>query len=423
MSTSAQRRPTPGRSSALLLVLSGNMLIDSLEVSTMLVAMPVTARAMHVTAVTGSGFMISFAVGFGGFVAVSQRVTARFGRRRVYLGSLVAFVIASLAAGFAVNPAMLDAARIVKGACVALTAPTGLAIIAATFPEGPPRQRAISVYSMFGASGFSAGLLVAGALTCLDWRLALLFSGAAALALFPSALGHVPADQPPGRATARVAADVTAGPPAPGSAPPVRPVRSPRSSLVRSALGAAALNGPYWGFLFLATYDLQGRARWTPLETGLALLPSSLPLALTARRSASLARRLGTGRLIVLGSLAALAGYAWYLRSGPRPAYLTGLLPATLLVGAAFMLSFTALHMQATTGVPASCRGAVAAFYQACVQLGGAAVLALTATVAALDGHLPALATVAGCAGAGTLTALTGLIPGRAPRAPASRTA
>ncbi len=383
--------------SALLLVLSGNMLIDSLEVSTVVTAMPPAGGALHVSPAASSGFMLSFAIGFGGFIPLGRRVTARFGRRRVYLGSLLVFAAASLAAGFAVSPAMLDAARVVKGACVALTAPAGLAIIATTFPEGPSRQKAISVYSMFGASGFSAGLLISGALALINWRWALLFSGASALALFPMALGYVPADH----RDARLAASPRTAP-SPRSAPAAEPAKPSRYwPLVRSAAGAAMLNGPYWGFLFLATFALQARAGWTPLETGLALLPTSLPLALTALHASRLARRFGPGPLIALGSLAALAGYAWYLRSGPRPVYLTGLLPTALLVGIAFMLSFSALHLQATTGVPASRQAAVAAVYQACVQLGGAAVLAA-------GGTRLALATVTAFAAAGALIAVIG---------------
>lgn len=380
---------------ALLFVLSANMLIDSLEVSTVVVAMPSISSGLHVSAPESSWFMLSFALGFGASILPGRAAARRFGRRRIYLWALLLFAAASLASGLAPDAGVLDAARFVKGVCVALTAPTGLAIIIGAFPEGPSRQRAVSVYSMFGASGFSAGLLLSGALTSAGWRWVLLFGGPAALALFPVALRLVPAD-PPG--------------PAPAASPGPGVRTAPSWRLLRSAAGAAALNGTYWGFLFLVTFALQSGAAWSPLRTGLALLPTSLPLALTALYSGSLARRFGPGRLVALGSLAAAAGYAWYLRSGPHPGYPTGLFPAELLVGLAFVLCFAALHLQATSGLPPPRQAAAAGVYQTSVQLGGAAVLGMTAALAALDGPRTALAALLAVAVAGALIGVFGLV-------------
>ena len=71
--------------SILLLALSGNMLIDSLEVSTLVVAMPSIGRGLGLTPPAAAGFMICFALGFGASVLPARRLTARLGRRRVYL--------------------------------------------------------------------------------------------------------------------------------------------------------------------------------------------------------------------------------------------------------------------------------------------------------------------------------------------------
>lgn len=375
---------------ALLLVLAGNMLIDSLEVSTIVVAMPSIGRALHVSPPASSLFMISFAVGFGGAAVPARRVAAAAGRRRVYLASLVVFAAASLLSGLAPSAAVLVAARAAKGVCVALTAPTGLAIIADVFPDGPARHRAVSVYSLFGGSGFSAGLLLSGALTLVSWRWTLMFSGLATLALFPAALRAIPRD----RDTA-----------VPGAAPSGA---APGRLLIRAAAGAAVLNGSYWGFLFVTTFALQAAARWSPLETGLALLPASVPLALTALWSDRLVRSFGPGRLIAAGSLSALAGYAYYLVAGSGRAYLTGLLPVVLLVGLGFVLSFYALNLQAAASAPPHRRAAAISRYQMSVQLGGAAVVSLAALAAAMDLRA-ALAMVTAVAATGPLVAAGGV--------------
>jgi len=401
--------PAPARHWALLLMLSGNMLIDALEVSTIVVAMPSIGRSLHLAPSSASWFMTCFALGFGGFILPGARLTARLGRRRMYLGALLVFALASLAAGLAADPFTLAATRVVKGVSVAVMAPTGLAIIANTFADGPARRRALAVYSLFGASGFSAGLILTGALTLTSWRWALILGAPVGLLLFLFGLRLIPGDS-----------SKTPAPPTPSAAPGPSQVRA--WPVIRSALGAAALNGPYWGFLFLITYRLQADRGWSPLTTGLALLPTSLPLALTALASGRLVSRFGPPRLITVGSLAALAGYIWYLVGDGRSSYLAGVLPTALLVGIGYVLSFSALHVQAVTGVPPHRQGVVTGIYQTAVQIGGAATLAAVAFTAAAS-RTAALLVVAAAAAAGWLISIAGLATDRAqPATPRSTT-
>ena len=56
-----------------------------------------------------------------------------------------------------------------------------MSLLTTTFPEGPLRNRAFSVYSVFGASGFSLGLVLSGLLTEVSWRWTLLVSAPVAL--------------------------------------------------------------------------------------------------------------------------------------------------------------------------------------------------------------------------------------------------
>ncbi|MEV7437309.1 MFS transporter [Streptomyces griseoviridis] len=450
----------------LLFVLSGNMLLDALEVSVAVVALPSIGAGLGLSP-TALGWVVGgFALGFGGLLLLSGRLVAELGRRRVYLAALLLFAVASLLGSLAPSGPLLIASRIVKGACAALTAPTGLAIIADAFPAGPARDRAVSVYSLFGAGGFSAGLLLSGLLTEAGWRLTFLFPAPVALVLFLAGLRLVPGTGP-GAGTARaydlpgavtsagallaLACALTRGPGA-GWTDPVtlsllllagalgavfaRVERSAPRPLLRpgllanrplrwSALGAAALNGSYLGFLFVVTFDLQQDGGLSPLGTGAALLPASLPLAVAVASGLSrrLVGRFGPARLIALGAWAPPAGYLWYLTAGPHPSYPSAALPALLLVGLGFALQFAALNTQAMAGVRDTDRGMAGAVYQTSVQAAGAlTVVAVAALLGAGGGRRTALALVASVAAGGLAVALTAAT-GRRPKTPTTPTA
>ncbi|MFJ6728564.1 MFS transporter [Streptomyces sp. NPDC091281] len=452
----------------LLCVLSGNMLIDALEVSVAVVALPSIGADLGLSEAALGWVVGGFALGFGGLLLLAGRLVALLGRRRVYLAALLVFAVASLLGGLATSGAPLIATRVVKGVCAALTAPTGLAIIASAFPAGPARDKAVSVYSLFGAAGFSGGLVLSGLLTEVSWRWTFLFPAPVALVLFLFGLRLIPGRTP--AETAAAAADraplsrrydvpgavtsvgallalawaLSRGPGA-GWADPLtltallsaaalggafayaertapRPLMRVRlladRPLTRSAAGAAALNGSYLGFLFVVTLDLQWGRDWSPLRTGLALLPASLPLALAAARSGRVVARHGAARLIALGTWAPPAGYLWYLLAGDRPAYSTAVLPALLLVGLGFVLQFAALNAQAMSAVPDADRGPAGGIYQTSVQLAGALTTVLVAALlgaGAADGggRRTALVLVAVIGTAGLVVALTGLRPGR----------
>lgn len=381
---------------ALLLLLSGNMLLDALEVSTIVVGMPSIGDGLGIAPPVTSWTMTGFALGFGCSILLAGRIVDRLGRRRLYLWALLLFAVASIAGGLAIDAPMLVATRIIKGICVALTVPTGLAIIASTFEEGTARSRAVSIYTLCGASGFSVGLVLSGALTLISWRWTLLFSGVVSLGLLLAAIRIIPAGTGVGAKPAGSSFDASI---------------LTTSALLRSAAGAAVMNGTYWGFLLVSTFEMQSGLGWSPLTAGLALLPTSVPLMLTALYSGRIVSRFGPGRLIVAGSLSTFLAYAWYLGTD-TPIRLSGIMPTVLLVGIGFMLSFAALHFQAITGVPPDRQGFVSGVYQTSVQIGGALMLGLVAFAAGLR-HQPALLLITVVSATGVLVAVRGVVAGR----------
>jgi MFS family permease len=136
------------------------------------------------------------------------------GRRRMFLLALSVFAVVSLLGGLVTSPALLIGARFIKGVAAAFTAPAGMSLLATTFPEGPIRNRAFSVYTVFGASGFSLGLVLSGLLTEVSWRWTLLVPAPAALVVLVGAILLIPGGERVSRAGRRFdlpgAATVTA---------------------------------------------------------------------------------------------------------------------------------------------------------------------------------------------------------------------
>ena len=364
---------------ALLVVLAGNMLVDALEVSIVLPALPSIAGDLGLTIGGAHWLMSGFAAGFAATLLAGPALTARYGRRRLYLLALLVFAAASVVGGLAGSVVVLVATRVVKGACAAFTAPSGLAIIGRAFAEPAARSRAISVYSLFGAAGFTVGLLLSGVLTAASWRWVLVFTAPVALLLMAVAVRLIPPDT--------------------GERVPVSRTRLlTRRPLVRAAAGAALLNGTYLGLLLLTTFALQERLSWRPWQVALAFLPACVPLAVSAPVSGRLVARFGAARLIALGAAAVTAGYLLRLVSPVPDSYLLGILPTLLLVGAAFVLSFTALNKCALDEVGEGDRPGAVALYQSAVQCGAVLMLWLVATLRAHSAtDRPALFALTAC--------------------------
>lgn len=446
---------------ALLAVLSGAMLLDAIEVSMTMVALPSIGHDLDAGVPGLFWTMSGFALGFGGLLLLGGQIVAVAGPRRAYLAALLIFALASLVSSVVTDPATIAAARFVKGLSAALTAPTGLAIIAGRF-EPPLRPRAVAVYTSAGAAGFTAGLLFAGVLTPLGWRVTLLFPAVAALLLFPLAAHLLPRDNsrlrllPRDRPGTAAAVALLTGPAAlafavvhgagggaaPGtvlagalaallavvfvraerrsSSPLVRLPARGRGGLVRATAGAAAMNGAFWGFLFICTLHLQDAAGWSAWQCAAALLPMGLLLVCAVPFSARLARRFGAHTLVVTGSVLLPPAYLLY-RPEAQPDYPAGILPTVLLVGTGFALAFPALHLRATSGLDAADHGAAGALYQTAVQLGGTTVLAVVAAVmvsAVPAGAPPGVAATAGAQSALlliTAVAVAGLAAALAP--------
>jgi EmrB/QacA subfamily drug resistance transporter len=405
-----------------LLVLCGALFLDALDVSMTGVALPSIRTDLDMSTSSLQWVVSAYVLGYGGFLLLGGRAADLLGRRRMFLISLGVFVVASALGGLANDGALLVATRFIKGVSAGFTAPAGLSIITTSFAEGPARNKALSIYTATGATGFSLGLVFSGLLTEIGWRWVFLFPAPLALLVLLAAIRLVQDDRAAERPVRRFdvagAIGVTAGmlilvftlveAPDAGwasartlagfaaaaailaafvaherrvEAPLVRLGILRSSTLVRANLAAMALIGGWFAFQFIVTLYMQQVRGWSALETGLAIFPGGLLVALLSPRVAPLVERFGVTRLIGAGLASAGVGYALFLPIGLDSGYMTAMLPTFLLAGLGFGLAYGPLNIAATNGVAPEEQGLAGGLVNTSFQFGGALVLAIATAV------------------------------------------
>src|SRR5205807_1753419 len=142
-----------------------------LDASIVNVALPSIGRALHFSTSNLPWVVNAYTLTFGGFLLLGGRAADLFGRRRVFLGGLVLFALASLAGGLAQSEGGLITARAVQGLGAAIISPAALSIVTTTFAEGAERNKALGVWGAVAGAGGAVGVLLGGILTSgLSWR-------------------------------------------------------------------------------------------------------------------------------------------------------------------------------------------------------------------------------------------------------------
>src|SRR5688572_4094849 len=180
----------------LMAVLCGVLFLDGLDVSMVGMALPSIESDLGLTTSELQWIVSSYVLGYGGFLLLGGRAADLLGRRRVLLVALAVFAAASIFGGLVSDGTLLVVTRFLKGMAAAFTAPAGLSIITTRFAQGPERNRALSIYTATGASGFSLGLVAGGLLTELGWRWTFLLPVPIAVALLAFAPRLIPRDRP-----------------------------------------------------------------------------------------------------------------------------------------------------------------------------------------------------------------------------------
>jgi EmrB/QacA subfamily drug resistance transporter len=436
--------------------------LDALDVSMVGVALPVIQADLGLSTSALQWVVSGYVLSYGGLLLLGGRTADLLGRRRVFLVAVAVFTVASLLGGLVDSGALLIATRLVKGAAAAFTAPAALSIITTTFAEGPARNRALGIFAVFGASGYSAGLVFSGLLTEVGWRWTFFLPVPVAIVALVAAYRLLPDDRPaersggydlPGAITGVAAMlllvyTVVEAPEIGWAQPrtllqfaltaalfaafavierrsahPLLRLSILRSGrLARANLGVMVFFGAYLGFQFVVMLYLQSVLGWSALQTALGFLPAALIVAFGSPRMDPLIERVGTPRTITAGVIAHVAAYVLFLVVDRDAPYVVGVLPSMILLGLGFTLAFASFNIQATAGIPDDEQGLAGGLLNTSLQVGGALGLAIVTAVlvaggegrtgpdALLAGFTPALGVVTGFAVAGLVIALSGVV-------------
>jgi EmrB/QacA subfamily drug resistance transporter len=409
-----------------LLVIATAQFMVVLDTTIVTVAQPHIQKALGFSDSGLEWVTNAYALAFGGLLLLGGRAGDLLGRRRMFVTGLLLFSAASLAGGFATSQAWLLSARAVQGAGAAIVAPAALALIATTFPEGPPRNRAMGVYASMSAVGGAVGLIASGLLvTYLNWRWVLFVNvpvgfcaALAAMAVLPRGARRPGRLDLPGAITGtggvaalvyglsnaatspdgtshwgdpKVVAALAAGAVllaafgvietrSRHALLPVRLLRSrDRIGANLSMLGAGtALFGVFF-FVNLFAQDVWG---YSPLKTGVSFLPLTVALLAGSASAAALVPRVGARPLLLAGGAAGAGGMYWLSRVTEHSTYAAGLLGPSLVIGAGLGLLLVPLPLVALVGVADADSGAAASLLNAGRQVGGSLGLAVLGTVA-----------------------------------------
>ncbi|WP_051840592.1 MFS transporter [Streptomyces sp. NRRL F-5126] len=413
----AEQTRLPYVSVLVLTLMQVTLVIDNSVVN---VALPEIQRALGFSAAGLSWVVTSYALVFGGLVLVSGKVGSIIGPRRALLTGIAIFVAASALGGFAGTPAMLIAARVLQGIGAALAAPSTLVLLMSITRPGVQRARAMSLFVLSIGLGAGLGLTLGGALTTgLGWQWvmfinvpigALVFfgvraripeterhssrldvGGAAASTIGMSALVYgltTAADQ--GWTSSTVIGSFVLA--AAGLAvlvvterrhsSPVVPLSFfQRMSSAAPLLAMMLIPAGQFGFLYFAALYTQDVLDFTPLQTGLAVLPFTAGMLTTNFTVSRLVTRYGERLVGSLGMVGLASGLAWMSSITPAGGYLGGLFGPFLLLGLGAGLTIGPLTTVIMHNAPPEHLGAASSLNQAMQQLGGATGLSVLSTV------------------------------------------
>ncbi|MFR9722183.1 MFS transporter [Streptomyces sp. MS19] len=424
-----------------LLVLSGAIFLEGIDVAMLNVALPAIRADLGLATGELQWVMSAYVLGYGGFMLLGGRAADLFGRRRMFLFWLTVFLLFSGLGGFATEGWTLITARFVTGVAAAFMTPAGLSIVTTTYEEGPERDKALLIYSGTGAGGFTVGLVAGGLLASVGWRWVFFAPVILSLVLLVAALVWVPKPQAAEPRTARrvdaggalavtaglilivlgverashTTAAWTVGTLGAGllalgafvaverrtADPLVRLGIFRNAALVRANIGALLFAAGFFAFQFIVVLYLQELRGWSTVETSLALLVAGLDAVLSPTLTPRLVARFGNARVIFGGLLTAALAYGLFLRVEADWTY-AAMFPSLLLVGLAFALAYGPLTIVGTEGIAEEEQGLAGGLLYTSFQFGAALGLSAATAVnvaatasaspgALLDGYRAAL--------------------------------
>ena len=361
---------------------------------------------------------------FGGFLLLGGRAGDLLGRKRLFLAGVVVFTAASLLNGLAVNSGMLIGSRALQGLGAAFISPAALSIISTTFAEGKERGKALGIWAAIASGGSAVGLVLGGVLTeAFSWPWIFFINVPVGVITFVLAFRLIPEskDEEAARsfdvagavtATAGLMALVFAIVKAQGqgwtslrtigefvvavgllvafvvielrsTAPLVRlDIFRVRSLTAANVVMLLVASGLFAMFFFNSLY-IQRVLGYGPLKAGLAFLPFTGGIMVSAGIASQYAAKLGVRLVASVGIVITTVGLLWLTQIPVHGTYVKDVLPPILLTSFGMGLVFVVLTLVATTGLDDTDQGLASGIFNTSQQIGGALGLAILATIAA----------------------------------------
>jgi EmrB/QacA subfamily drug resistance transporter len=424
-------RPAPRQGSRrwwILAVLGIAQLMVVLDSTVVNIALPHAQTALAFSDGDRQWIVTAYSLAFGSLLLLGGRLADDFGRKRVFLVGVIGFAIASAVGGAATGFGMLVVARAVQGAFGALLAPAALSLLTTTFPDPKERGKAFGIYGGIAGAGASIGLLLGGVLTeYMTWRwtmyVNIVFAVAAAIggalllaphtrgemreridklgtvlacsSMFAIVYGFAHAATKSGSAgwtdaqtlgflaagVVLLVAFVVAERRAAHPLLPLRVLTDRNRAGAYMAMFLASV-GMFGVFLFL-TYYLEATLGFSPVKTGLAFLPMTAVLMVSAALGNTILIRRYSPRVLVPGGLLVSAvGMAMLTRIDVHTSYVSTILPALLVMAVGFGLVFAPCFSLGTLGVRPHDAGVASATVNVSQQIGGSIGTALLNTIA-----------------------------------------
>jgi EmrB/QacA subfamily drug resistance transporter len=379
------------------------------------VALPSIQKDLNLSEGNLQWIVNAYTLVFGGFLLLGGRAGDLLGRKRLFLIGLVVFTAASLLDGLANSEGTLIAARSLQGLGAALVSPAALSIISTSFAEGKERARALGVWAAIAIGGSAVGLVLGGVLTqYFSWPWIFFVNVPVGVAAFFFSLRLIPESRDElahrsydGGLMALVYAIVDAQQAGWGSAktlgffavaivllgsfvaietrakaPLVRlSIFRIRSLLTANVAMFLAMSGMFAMFFFNTLY-IQRVLGYGPLKAGIALLPFTAGIMISAGLASQFAPRIGVRPVAAAGFLLSAAGLAVFTQLPVHGSYATNVLPAIVLASLGMGAVFMPLTLIATTGLADSDQGLASGLFNTSQQVGGALGLAVLSTVA-----------------------------------------
>lgn len=350
-------------------------------------------------------------------ILVGGSLGDRWGRRRVFVAGVIWFAVASLLCAVSPNIETLVAARALQGIGAALLTPGSLAIISASIDE-EDRGAAIGAWSGLAGVATAAGPLVGGWLVeHVSWRGVFVINLPIAVAVVWIAMVHVPEsrdeedlgpiDVTGAILTAAGLAALTYGlvgsdwlPALIGVALLIGFVVQQRLSphalvplklfasrtFTAANLSTFAIYAALSGAMFLLVLQLQYVSGYSPLESGVALLPLTLLMMVFSARAGRLGQRIGPRLPMTFGPFIAAAGLLLLLPIGRHASYIAHVLPGVMVFAAGITLLVAPLTTAVLGAAPTSQAGIASGINNAVARTASLLAVAALPPIAGIGG-------------------------------------